>query len=158
VLAPPINSPKVESPPEVVDQVAAPKSIQNAADDIGWTHLAYTLGLQGLAQEIAVNSIVDSYDGSHLCLIMTPELKSLVNPDLESEIQQAVGAKLAVSCKLELASKVELDIETPHQARIRELEEDRQRAIGEIRESEIVKKLGRAFGAELVESSVIKLD
>ena len=123
-----------------------------------WNHLAYVLGLQGLAQEIAVNSIADLYDATHLRLLMTPELKNLLNPGIEAEIQQAIEARLAVSCKLELASRAQLEVETPHQARIRELEDQRQRAIGTIRDSEVVKKLGRAFGAELVESSVRKID
>ncbi len=105
-----------------------------------------------------MNSIVDLYDANHLRLLMTAEIKNLVNLGTEAEIQQAIEARLAVSCKLELTSRAQLDVETPHQVRIRELEEQRQRAIGTIRDSEVVKKLGRAFGSELVESSVRKID
>ena len=150
--------PETEAPPNIVDQTPEPERGNNADDDLDWNHLAYALGLQGLAQEIAVNSIVDSYHDGRLRLLMTSELKSLVNLDIEAEIQQAIEAKLAVSCRLDLSSQAQLHVETPHQTRIRELEEQRQCAIGEIRESEIVKKLGRAFGAELVESSVRRID
>jgi len=114
--------------------------------------------LQGLAQEIAVNSIVDSLESNRLRLKLTPELRELVNPNIEQEIQQAVESKLNVSCKLEMISQSALEAETPYQSRIRVLEKQRQAAIGVIRQSETVKKLNRAFGAELVESSVRKIE
>lgn len=89
---------------------------------------------------------------------MTPEMKGLVNTAREEEIQQAIESKLGVSCKLELVSQPKLEVETPYQARIREREEHRQCAIESIKQSDTVKKLSRAFGAELVEASVRKID
>ena len=129
-----------------------------ARDGVDWSQLAYQLGLQGLAQEIAVNSIVASFDSGRLCLKMTPELKELVNPGIEKEIQQAIESKLEVSCRLELISQPQLDVETPSQARSREQEEHRLSAIESIKQSDSVKKLKHAFGAELVETSVRKID
>lgn len=89
---------------------------------------------------------------------MTPEMKELVNPAREAEIQQAIESKLGVSCKLELKTQPKLDVETPYQAKVRGQEEHRQSAIESIRQSDTVKKLNRAFGAELVEASVRKID
>ncbi|MDX8399346.1 MAG: DNA polymerase III subunit gamma/tau C-terminal domain-containing protein, partial [Gallionellaceae bacterium] len=123
-----------------------------------WTQLAYDLGLQGLAQEIAVNSIVDSFESNHLRLKLSPELRELVNTGIEKEIRQAVQSKLNVSCKLEIIAEARLSSETPYQARVRVQEELRQAAIVAIRQSETVKKLNRAFGAELVESTVRKIE
>lgn len=120
--------------------------------------LAYELGLQGLAQEIAINSIVESYDQNHLCLKLQPEILELVNATIQGEITQAIASKLGVSLKLDLRAQDQLEVETPQQARIREHEEQRQTAIDAIRREDIVRKLHRAFGAELVESSVKKLD
>lgn len=120
--------------------------------------LAYELGLQGLAQEIAINSIVESYGQNHLCLILQPEILELVNATIRGEITQAIASKLGVSLKLDLRAQDQLEVETPQQARIRELEEQRQAAINAIRQEDIVRKLHQAFGAELVESSVKKVD
>lgn len=120
--------------------------------------LAYELGLQGLAQEIAINSIVESYGQNHLCLILQPEILELVNATIRGEITQAIASKLGVSLKLDLRAQDQLEVETPQQARIRELEEQRQAAIDAIRQEDIVRKLHQAFGAELVESSVKKVD
>ena len=115
------------------------------------------MGLQGLPQEIAVNSVVESFEPDRLCLKMTPEMKKLVNPAREAEIQQAIESRLGVSCKLELVSQPQLNVETPYQAKIRGQEEHRQSAIESIRQNDTVKKLNRAFGAELVEASVRKI-
>ncbi|MCP3688560.1 MAG: hypothetical protein GY784_09110 [Gammaproteobacteria bacterium] len=123
-----------------------------------WSNLAYELGLQGLAQEIAVNSIVGSFSGDQLCLKLPPELKRLSNQTLEQEIQQAIQARLGLSCRLDLTEEPRLEAETPQQAMVRQREEHRQHAIGEIRQCDVVHKLHRAFGAELVESSVKKIE
>lgn len=114
--------------------------------------------MQGLAQEIAVNSVVESFESNCLRLNLGAELKEIVNSAIEWEIQQAVEKKLNVSCKLELIGQSKLACETPYEARVRQQEEHRQAAISVIRESEVVVKLNRAFGAELVESSVRKID
>ncbi len=120
--------------------------------------LAYELGLQGLAQEIAINSVVESYDRNHLCLKLQPEILELVNATIREEITQAIASKLGVSLTLDLRAQDQLEVETPQQARIREQEEQRQAAIDAIRQEDIVQKLHQAFGAELVESSVKKVD
>lgn len=120
--------------------------------------LAYELGLQGLAQEIAINSIVETYEQNHLCLKLQPEILKLANATIRSEIIQAINSKLGVSLNLDLKAQEQLELETPQQARNRVLEEQRLAAIEAIRQEEVVRKLHQAFGAELDESSVKKLD
>lgn len=139
--------------PPVADAIAS-----RATDSIEWSRLAFELGLQGLAQEIATNSIVESYDQQHLRLALEPEILDLVNATIRDEITQAISSKLGVSLKLELTGQKQLGAETPQQARIRELEEQRLAAIDAIKQEAVVQKLHRAFGAELVESSVKKVD
>ena len=91
-------------------------------------------------------------------MLLSPELKELASSTIALDIQQAIISKLKVSCKLEFSARQSIEIETPCQARKRIQELDRQMAIGIIRESDIVRKFNRAFGAELVEDSVKKLD
>lgn len=120
--------------------------------------LAFELGLQGLAQEIAINSIVESYDQNHLCLKLEPEILELANATIRNEITQAIESKLGVSLSVDLLAQDKLTVETPQQARIRAQEEHRRAAIDAIRQEAVVQKLHQAFGAELVESSVTKRD
>ncbi|MCP4487044.1 MAG: hypothetical protein GY820_06960 [Gammaproteobacteria bacterium] len=128
------------------------------ADSIDWSTLAYELGLQGLAQEIAVNSVVDLFSSDQLRLKLPPELKRLSNQAIEQEILQAIRSKFGVSYRLDLVEQAQLEAETPHQSRARQQEDHRRYAIGEIRQCDVVKKLHQAFGAELVESSVRRIE
>ena len=114
--------------------------------------------MAGLAQEIALNSTLESLHQDYLCLNLTSELFDLVNSTIEDEIRQAIEIKLGVSLKLELLAQDELQIETPQQFKQRVLQDQRQAAIEAIRQDGIVQKLNDAFGAELVESSVRKVN
>lgn len=125
---------------------------------MNWSELVYDLGLHGLAQEIAVNSVPEFFPPDKCRLLLSPELKELASPAITQNIQQAVNSNLDVSYQMEFIARQSIETETPYEARQRQQESDRQMAIGKIKESEIVRKFNRAFGAELVEDSVKKRD
>ncbi len=127
-------------------------------ESIHWSSFAAELGLEGLAQEIALNSTLESLQQDYLCLNLTNELLELVNPTIEDEIRQAIEIKLGVSLKLELLAQDELEVETPQQFKQRVLKDQKQATIEAIRQDDTVQKLSNAFGAELIESSVRKID
>jgi hypothetical protein len=93
-----------------------------------------------------------------LKLALLPEIQDLVNPLIESEIRRALEEKLGVSLQLELSARDSLTGETPLQAKLRRLEQERLAAIDAIREDRVVLKLQQAFSAELDESSVVKIE
>jgi DNA polymerase-3 subunit gamma/tau len=134
-----------------------PEPEPETGEAIHWSSFAYELGLLGLAQEIAVNSTLESIQENHLRLNLTADIHKLANPVIEDEIRQAIATKLGVSLKLELHVQHSLQVETPHLYRQRQQREQRQTAIEKIRQDGIVRKLGDAFGAELDESSVRKI-
>ena len=127
-------------------------------DSIHWSSFAGELGLHGLALEIALNSTLETLQEDYICLNLTREILELVNPAIEDEIRQAIEIKLGVSLKLELLAQDEPEVETPQQYKQRALQDQKQATIEEIRQDRIVKKLNDAFGAELVESSVRKIN
>jgi len=129
-----------------------------SGDSIHWSSFAYDLGLQGLAQEIAVNSTLDRVDEHNFRLSLNSEIFKLANSQIEDEIRQAIASKLGVSLKLELLAQDQLSVETPQLFLQRRLREQRLAVIDEIKQDSTVRKLGSAFGAELVESSVRKVD
>lgn len=129
-----------------------------ATDAIQWTELSYDLGLQGLAQEIATNSVVGSFEQNHLQLFLTQDFMEFVNPANQDEICQAIASKLGLSLILDLQTQDKLATETPSETRLRKQNEHRLAAIETIKQEPTVKKLQRAFGAELVESSVRQID
>jgi hypothetical protein len=136
----------------------AAQSKPAATDAIHWTELSYDLGLQGFAQAIATNSVVGNYEQNHLQLFLTSDFMKFVNPENQGEICQAIASKLGLSLILDLQIQDKLDAETPSETRLRKQQEHRQVAIESIKQEQTGKKLQRAFGAELVESSVQLMD
>jgi len=129
-----------------------------SSDSIHWSTIAYDLGLQGLAKEIAVNSTLDRLGEHKFRLSLNPEIFKLADSQIEDEIRQAIASKLGVSLKLELLAQDQLLVETPRLFLQRRLQERRLAVIDEIERDSTVRKLSDAFGAELVESSVRKID
>lgn len=135
-------------------QPAAGKTL--ASDELHWSESAFELDLGALARQFALNSIVKSYQDHELKLAFLPELEVMLNADIEKQIKQAVETKLGVSLKLELVSLPTLDVETPQEAGVRKLEQERQTVIQQIHQDPVVIQLKSVFGAELIEPSVKK--
>ena len=123
-----------------------------------WSQLAYRLGLAGLAQEIAANSLLELDGQGSARLLLPGEIHELATPTIEEEIRQALEGALGLSLKLALQARQSLDVETPLQAKTRRLEEERLEAIAAIRQDDSVRKLERAFAVELDEASVVKIE
>lgn len=148
-----VGKPVVAKSPKPKEKEAVkPKPV--ATDAIHWTELSYDLGLQGFAQAIATNSVVGNYEQNHLQLFLTPDFMKFVNPENQDEICQAIASKLGLSLILDLQTQDKLDAETPSETRLRKQQEHRQVTIESIKQEQSVKKLQRAFGAELIEASV----
>ncbi len=128
-----------------------------AQDELDWSNLAFDLPLEGIGRQLALNSIVCSWQNNELVLGHLPELEVLVKPEIEDQIRQALGDRFGVSLKLELTSLPELPVETPQQAGVRRAEAERQTAIAAIRQDPVVQRLHSVFGAELIEDSVRKI-
>lgn len=105
-----------------------------------------------------MNSTLEALQQDYLCLNLSNELFELVTPTIEEEIRQAVENKLGVSLRLELLALDELEVETPQQFKQREQQDQKQSTIEAIKQDDVVKKLNDAFGAELIEASVRKID
>jgi len=160
---PEAEQPEAEKPeaekPEAKNQVAEIAAPSKEVDSaLGWSAMAYELGLTGLAQEIVANSLLLSHAGERIQLQLSTELLEFVNDVTRTEILQALEHKLGVSLRLELTATAELVGETPLQAKLRRQQQERLAAIAAIREEAMVKKLQHAFAAELDETTVVKIE
>ena len=143
-------------PPETAENSSPPVSADSQGLD--WTSLAYELGLEGLAQEVAANSLLVSWQDSQFTLNLASEIFDLRSSMIEDEISQALKQKLGVSLNLELISNPDLSGDTPLQARIKRRHRERLDAIEAIRQVRMVKKLQQAFSVELDEASVSRIE
>jgi len=127
-------------------------------DSIDWSSLAYNLGLDGLAQEIVANSVLESFHDGYFKLNLSPEIYGLANASVESEISEVLKQRFGVSLNLQLISMQTLEKETPLQVSIEQQQQERLEAIEAIKQEDVFKKLHHAFSAELDEASVSKIE
>lgn len=125
-------------------------------DALNWSESAFDLDLDAVARQVALNSVVQSYQHDHLKLAILPELEVMLKPGMERQIKQAIEHKFEVSLTLEFNSLPSLDVETPHQTQLRKLEQERLNVIQQIYQDPVVQQLKSVFGAELIEKSVKK--
>ena len=140
--------------PVVVDRSGNPE----AASRLDWSTVAYELGLSGIAQELVANCELVSYADQCVRLQLAGELHELVNDLTRGEILAALQQKLGVSLRLEIAATDQLLEQTPLQARLLREQRERQAAIDAIQQDAVVRKLQQAFGVELDEASVVKIE
>jgi hypothetical protein len=153
----PVEKPAPRSEPEHSPLPAGePESDRQARDELNWSDIAFDLKLDGIARQFAINSIVKSWADNRLHLAFKPELEVMLKPELEAQIKQAIGQQLGVSLTLELSTQAVLDVETPYEASLRKLEQERQQVMRAIEQDELVQQLKESFGVELVEASVKK--
>ena len=150
----PVPAQVSEVSPSRVDESAANRL---ANDELNWSEIAFDLKLDGIARQFVINSIVKSWAGNRLYLAFKPELEVMLKPELEAQIKHAIEQQLGVSLTLELSSQMALDVETPYQASLRKLEQERQQVIRAVEQDELVQQLKASLGVELVEASVKKL-
>ncbi|MFT5397507.1 MAG: DNA polymerase-3 subunit gamma/tau [Gammaproteobacteria bacterium] len=145
----------------IADPVAsAPQApaISPSDDSLGWSELAYDLGLEGLALQIAANSVVALYEDARLKLEIEPDIYELSSSVIVEEICQAINHRLELSLTLELAACETIASETPLQTKERRDAQERIDAIASIKNEAVVRKLHSALGTELDEISVAKID
>ena len=148
----------MNQPSQVIETGEPQQADAIGEDSLVWSELAYDLGLKGLAQEIAANSVVDLYRDGRLKLRLLPEIHELANDVNTAEIRRALEQKLGVSLQLDLAVAEAMGGQTPLQARIKRQQQERLVAIDALKDEKLVKKLQHAFAAELDEASVVKID
>ena len=82
----------------------------------------------------------------------------MISDIIRGEIIDSLSKAFNSNIQLQFKPKDRQSGETPQQAKTRRDEEHRQQAIADIRSDPLVKKLERTIGAELIESSVHRLD
>ena len=129
-----------------------------ANDELNWSELAHRLPLQGIPRQLVLNSIVAKKEQDSIELHLLDDYEMLLKPEAEGQIKQALEQHLGLSLQLKFKVKPSLPVETPAQARQRELELERQDVIEKIKQQPVVKVLKDKLDFELVEESVVKID
>ena len=122
-----------------------------------WHGFVQSLGIKGMAAQLADNSVLKDWDGKHLSLRVDPNCRSLIDSLAERRLQEAIAAHLQCDVVLRLDAQAG-DEETPAQREAREQLARQHATEVDIAQDPMVLALQDAFDAEIVPDSIRRID
>ncbi|OIR17194.1 DNA polymerase III subunit tau [mine drainage metagenome] len=145
----------VAAEPAPARQVAAP--VQNAARtaDLDWNTLLSQINLQGMARELAKNSVLASFSDGRMVLSLAPQYKHLQGNKLaQDKLQAALSDYFVRPIKLAVELAVIKDVATPAALELHEKQTRQQQAEEAIRHDAFVREAQAHLGAHVIEGSI----
>ncbi|MEQ1532125.1 MAG: DNA polymerase III subunit gamma/tau [Sideroxydans sp.] len=158
--------PRVVAVPKVVMPVAvsaAPKLLatesvatyQAPSVELDWNTLLTQINVQGMARELAKNSVLTSFTDGCLVLSLAPQHKQLQSNKLAVDKLQAVLSEyFAKPIKLVVELGVSKDIATPAAVAQHEKQTRQQQAEAAIKQDAFVRDAQIHLGAQVIENSI----
>jgi len=156
---------QVQSAPHPVAQAAAQSiSTEPAAEpakviqfDGNWAGLVEAMNLRGMVKQLAVNCNLKEKSATEVRLTLNQENEQLLNPGLQSKLEEALCNSLQQKLKLRIDLGV-LEVESPAQTQARNIADRQQSAEESIQQDPMVQALKENFNAEVVPNSVKPLN
>jgi DNA polymerase-3 subunit gamma/tau len=127
------------------------------AADGDWQTLVSSLGLGGVARQLADNCELESWDGERLCLRLDPACENLRVTGAEERLTKALAERLGGSMRLVLRVAAP-ESETPAQREARRRGERLEQARRDMAGDPLVKALQEGFDASLIPESIKPVD
>jgi len=156
---PSTGSPSIaERPGAASPQAAQPEApAELVPDPSDWHALVASLGLGGVASELANHCEFVSWDGEHLRLRLDPASRQMRVASSEQRLLQALRDRLGPQTRLAITQEAP-QTETPAQRQVREKSERRQQAERSIRGDPMAQGLEESFAARVVPGSIEPAD
>ncbi len=118
-----------------------------------WHEIVSRLGLRGMAQQLAVNSVLQGRDGNVMNLSLSQQHASLRSPSMEQRLQEALENYFGEPVRLNF-TEGELSEETPAHMQQRAAEDRQQTAVDAIHNDPHVQRIRETFDAEVITDSI----
>ncbi len=155
--APPIVpsvSKHVAAEPTPARQSAPVQSAASTAD-LDWNTLLSQLNLQGMARELAKNSVLLSFTEGHVLLSLAPQHKHLQNNKIaQDKLQTALSDYFVKPIKLKVELGAANGVATPATVEQHEKQTRQQQAEEAIKQDAFVREAQAHLGAQLIEGSI----
>ena len=125
--------------------------------DGNWAGLVEAMNLRGMVKQLAVNCTLKDKTSSEVRLTLNQENEQLLNPALQSKLEEALCNSLQQKLKLHIELGV-LAVESPAQTQARNQAERQLSAEESIQQDPMVQALKENFNAEVVPNSVKPLE
>jgi len=153
------------TPPPVAQSTAQPASVtpapiaatQAIQFDGNWSGLVEAMNLRGMVKQLAVNCNLKEKSATEVRLTLNQENEQLLNPGLQSKLEEALCSSLQQKLKLHIDLGV-LEVESPAQTQARNIADRQQSAEESIQQDPMVQALKENFNAEVVPNSVKPLN
>lgn len=126
-----------------------------ASTDLDWNALLTQLNLQGMARELAKNSVLVSFAEGKVVLGLAPQHKHLQsNKIAQDKLQSALSEYFVKPIRLVVELAVVRDVATPAAVEQHEKQTRQQQAEEAIRQDAFVREAQAQLGAQLIEGSI----
>lgn len=143
-----VTAPVVVIKPEPVPMVSAVPP-ESAAP---WHEIVARLDLKGMAQQLAVNSIMTGRDANVINLMLSPQHATLRSPAMEQRLHEALQNYFAAPVKLKFTiGEVQ---ESPAHLQQRANDERQQAAVTAMHNDPNVQRIRETFNAEVITESI----
>ena len=136
---------------------APPTPAQPIQFDGNWAGLVEALNLRGMVKQLAVNCTLKEKSENEVRLTLSQENQQLLNPALQSKLEEALCNSLQQKLKLHIDLGVSV-VESPAQTQARNVADRQQSAEESIQQDPMVQALKENFNAEVVPNSVKPLN
>ncbi len=146
------------SPKPVVSEVAEQAPMLSPSADAtsviaDWHAILPTLGIGGMARELAQHCILSDVDASRIVLCLSPTHRHLQMKPAQDKLQQALSEHFGRSLQLRIDLN-EVGEDTPAAAAQRRRQARQEQAVASVEQDEFVREVIDLFDATVVESSI----
>ncbi len=157
VAAPkPVAARPAAEPAPAAASAPTPAPVRTAqSGSLDWNVLLGQLNLQGMARELAKNSVLSSFAEGVAVLNVAPQHKHLLGNKMAHEkLQAALAEYFAKPVRLQLEVAADRDASTPAVLEQQERQSRQQQAEESIRQDDFVREAQAVFQAQIVENSI----
>jgi DNA polymerase-3 subunit gamma/tau len=134
---------------------AAPVQSTAGSSDLDWNTLLSQLNLQGMARELAKNSVLASFADGRVLLNVAPQFKHLQSNKIAQEkLQAALSDYFVKPIRLTVELGASGDVATPAAVEQHEKQTRQQLAEEAIKQDAFVREAQAQLGAQVIESSI----
>ena len=144
---------KIAEPAPVMQ--AAPVQVAASGTDLDWNTLMSQLNLQGMARELAKNSVLASFAEGRIVLSLAPQHKHLQSNKIAQEkLQAALSEYFVKPIRLAVELGATKDAATPAAVELHEKQTRQQQAEEAIKQDAFVREAQTYLGAQVIENSI----
>jgi DNA polymerase-3 subunit gamma/tau len=146
-----LNAPKLVA----TESRATYQAVSDSSDNLDWNTLLTQINVQGMARELAKNSVLTSFIEGRMVLSLAPQHKLLQSNKLAVDKLQAVLSEyFAKPIKLAIELGASKDVATPAAVEQHEKHTRQQQAEAAIKQDAFVREAQAHLGAQVIESSI----